>query len=29
MAKRKVTILGGGMGGLTTAYELTRTPELR
>jgi uncharacterized protein with NAD-binding domain and iron-sulfur cluster len=26
---RKVLILGGGMAGLTAAYELTRTPELR
>jgi uncharacterized protein with NAD-binding domain and iron-sulfur cluster len=29
MAKRKVAILGGGMAGLTAAYELTRTPALR
>jgi uncharacterized protein with NAD-binding domain and iron-sulfur cluster len=29
MAKRKVAILGGGMAGLTAAYELTRTPQLR
>ncbi|HEY5785123.1 MAG TPA: FAD-dependent oxidoreductase [Microlunatus sp.] len=27
--KKKIAILGGGMAGLTTAYELTRTPELR
>jgi uncharacterized protein with NAD-binding domain and iron-sulfur cluster len=26
---RKVAVLGGGMAGLTAAYELTRTPELR
>lgn len=27
--KKKIAILGGGMAGLTAAYELTRTPELR
>jgi uncharacterized protein with NAD-binding domain and iron-sulfur cluster len=27
--KRRVTILGGGAGGLATAFELTATPELR
>ena len=27
--KKKIAILGGGMGALSTAYELTRTPELR
>ena len=26
---RKIAIFGGGMAGLTAAYELTRTPELR
>ena len=29
MAKKKIAILGGGMAGLTTAYYLTKTPELR
>jgi uncharacterized protein with NAD-binding domain and iron-sulfur cluster len=29
MTKKKVAILGGGMAGLTTAYELTKTQELR
>jgi uncharacterized protein with NAD-binding domain and iron-sulfur cluster len=29
MAKKKIAILGGGMAGLSAAYELTRTPELR
>ncbi len=29
MAKQRVTILGGGMGALTAAFELTSTPELR
>ena len=29
MSKRKIAILGGGMGALTTALELTATPELR
>ncbi len=28
-AKKKVVILGGGLGSLVTAYELTATPELR
>jgi uncharacterized protein with NAD-binding domain and iron-sulfur cluster len=28
MSRRKVAILGGGVASLTTAYELTRTPEL-
>lgn len=28
-ARRRVAILGGGVGALTAAYELTRTPELR
>ena len=28
-SKKKIAILGGGMAGLTAAYELTRTPELR
>ena len=28
MAKRKIAILGGGMAGLTAAWELTRTPQL-
>ena len=27
--KKKIAILGGGMAGLSAAYELTRTPELR
>ena len=27
--KVRVAVLGGGIGGLATAYELTRTPELR
>jgi uncharacterized protein with NAD-binding domain and iron-sulfur cluster len=29
MAKKKLAILGGGIAGLTTAYQLTKTPELR
>jgi uncharacterized protein with NAD-binding domain and iron-sulfur cluster len=29
MAKRKIAILGGGMAGLTAAYELSRTRQLR
>jgi uncharacterized protein with NAD-binding domain and iron-sulfur cluster len=29
MARRKIAILGGGIGSLTAAYYLTRTPELR
>jgi uncharacterized protein with NAD-binding domain and iron-sulfur cluster len=29
MTKRRIAILGGGMGGLTTAYYLSRTPDLR
>lgn len=29
MPKRKIAILGGGVGSLTTAYYLSRTPELR
>ncbi|MDR6624314.1 FAD-dependent oxidoreductase [Caulobacter segnis] len=29
MARKKIAILGGGMAGLTTAYYLTKTPELR
>jgi|LNAP01.1.fsa_nt_gb uncharacterized protein with NAD-binding domain and iron-sulfur cluster len=29
MAKKKIAILGGGMAGLTTAYYLTSTEELR
>ncbi len=29
MTKRKIAILGGGVGSLTAAYYLTRTPELR
>jgi uncharacterized protein with NAD-binding domain and iron-sulfur cluster len=28
MSRRKIAILGGGVASLTTAYELTRTPEL-
>src|SRR4051795_6444295 len=28
-ARRRVAILGGGAGGLATAFELTATPELR
>jgi uncharacterized protein with NAD-binding domain and iron-sulfur cluster len=28
-ARRRVAILGGGAGGLTAAFELTATPELR
>lgn len=29
MAKRKIAILGGGIAGLSAAYQLTATPELR
>ena len=29
MAKRKIIILGGGMAGLSAAYQLTKTPALR
>ena len=29
MAKQKIAILGGGVGSLVTAWELTSTPELR
>src|SRR3954451_12232612 len=29
MERRRVAILGGGAGGLTAAFELTATPELR
>lgn len=29
MSRRRIAILGGGIGGLTTAYHLSRTPELR
>lgn len=29
MPKKKIAILGGGVGSLTAAYYLTRTPELR
>lgn len=29
MAKKKIVILGGGMAGLSAAYELTKTDELR
>lgn len=29
MTRKKVSILGGGVGGLSTAFYLTRTPELR
>ena len=29
MAKQKVAILGGGVAGLSAAFELSRTPELR
>ncbi len=29
MTKKKVVVLGGGAGALTTAYYLSRTPELR
>ena len=28
-AKKEIAILGGGVGGLTAAFELTATPELR
>ena len=28
-AKKEIAVLGGGAGGLTTAFELTATPELR
>lgn len=28
-SKQRVAILGGGLGSLTTAYELTKTPSLR
>ena len=29
MARRKIIILGGGMAGLSAAYQLTKTPALR
>lgn len=29
MTRKKIAILGGGMAGLSAAYQLTRTPELR
>ncbi len=29
MGRKKIAILGGGMAGLSAAYELSRTPELR
>lgn len=29
MSRKKIAILGGGIGSLTAAYYLTRTPELR
>ena len=29
MAKQRVLIIGGGMSALTTAYQLSRTAELR
>jgi uncharacterized protein with NAD-binding domain and iron-sulfur cluster len=29
VAKKKIAILGGGMAGLSAAYQLTRTPELQ
>lgn len=29
MARRRIAIVGGGMAGLTAAFELTRTPRLR
>ena len=29
MAKKKIAILGAGMAGLSAAYQLTKTPELR
>jgi uncharacterized protein with NAD-binding domain and iron-sulfur cluster len=29
MTKQRILVLGGGMGGMTAAHELTRTPELR
>ena len=29
MTKRRIAILGGGIGGLTTAYYLSRTADLR
>src|SRR5688572_26614463 len=29
MAQKKIAILGGGMGGLSVAFELTRRPDLR
>lgn len=29
MAKRRIVILGGGMAGLSAAYQLTKTPELQ
>ena len=29
MTKRKIVILGGGVGSLVTAHYLSRTPELR
>ena len=28
-AKRRVAVLGGGVGGITAAFELTATPEMR
>ena len=29
MTKKRIAILGGGMAGLSAAYQLTKTPELR
>ena len=29
LSERKIAILGGGMAGLSAAYQLTKTPELR
>ncbi|HEX4759277.1 MAG TPA: NAD(P)-binding protein, partial [Thermoleophilaceae bacterium] len=28
-AREKIAVLGGGVGGMTAAFELTATPQLR